>query len=168
MVNCSAQATQLQQSQSIGEVEAQGQIRIVQQARVTGAYFVYPIWADGLIDAAVFTAQAAIEADVQLLVDKSQRPARREAKSHVSCDHWVSERVFNWSGIPTTHLGPRGCRRPSPIRHLFLLAVGSDILHIFRPSRQTRSATLPVTLARFEQSYWQISRIESAIFLSRV
>jgi hypothetical protein len=34
MINSSAQATQLQQSsQSIGEVEAQEQIRIVQQAR---------------------------------------------------------------------------------------------------------------------------------------
>jgi len=74
---------------------------------VTGAYFVYPIRADGLIDAAALTAQAAIEAAVQSLVDMSQRPVRREAKSHVSRDHWVSERVFNWCGIPTTHLGPR-------------------------------------------------------------
>ena len=73
---------------------------------VAGAYFVYPIPAEGLIDAAAFTAQAAIEAGVQSLVDMSQKPARREAKSHASRDHWVSERVFDWSGIPTTHLRP--------------------------------------------------------------
>ena len=42
MVNCSAQATQLQQSQSIGEVEAQGQIRIVQQARGDGCILRLP------------------------------------------------------------------------------------------------------------------------------
>jgi NAD(P)H dehydrogenase (quinone) len=73
---------------------------------VAGAYFVYPISAEGLIDAAAFTAQAAIEAGVQSLVDMSQRPARREAKSHASRDHWVSERVFDWSDIPTTRLRP--------------------------------------------------------------
>jgi uncharacterized protein YbjT (DUF2867 family) len=40
---------------------------------VTGSYFVYPIRADGLIDAAALTAQAAIEAGVRSLVDMSQR-----------------------------------------------------------------------------------------------
>lgn len=73
---------------------------------VAGAYFVYPIPAEGLIDAAAFTAQAAIEAGVQSLVDMSQISARREAKSHAARDHWVSEQVFDWSGIPTTHLRP--------------------------------------------------------------
>jgi NAD(P)H dehydrogenase (quinone) len=32
--------------------------------------------------------------------------ARREANSHAARDHWVSERVFDWSGTPTTHLRP--------------------------------------------------------------
>lgn len=73
---------------------------------VSGAYFVYPIPHEGLIDAAAFTAQAAIEAGVRSLVDMSQISARREAKSHAARDHWVSERVFDWSGVPTTHLRP--------------------------------------------------------------
>ena len=73
---------------------------------VSGAYFVYPIPQEGLIDAAAFTAQAAIEAGVRSLVDMSQISARREAKSHAARDHWVSERVFDWSGIPTTHIRP--------------------------------------------------------------
>jgi NAD(P)H dehydrogenase (quinone) len=72
---------------------------------VAGAYFVYP-FRDGLIDAAAFTAQAAIEAGVQSLVDMSQISARREAKSHAARDHWMSERVFDWSGVPTTHIRP--------------------------------------------------------------
>jgi NAD(P)H dehydrogenase (quinone) len=71
---------------------------------VAGAHFVYPIPQEGLIDAAAFTAQAAIEAGVRSLVDMSQVPARREAKSHTARDHWVSERVFDWSGVPTTHM----------------------------------------------------------------
>jgi hypothetical protein len=33
------------------------------------------------------------------------------------------------------------------------LAMGSDVLHIFRLSHQTRRAALPVTLTHFEQSY---------------
>ena len=53
---------------------------------VAGAYFVYP-FSDGLIDAAAFTAQAAIEAGVQSLVNMSQKSARREAKSHAARDH---------------------------------------------------------------------------------
>ncbi len=57
---------------------------------VAGAYFVYP-FQDGLIDAAAFTAQAAIETGVQSLVNMSQKSARREAKSHAARDHWVSE-----------------------------------------------------------------------------
>jgi uncharacterized protein YbjT (DUF2867 family) len=73
---------------------------------VEGAYFVYPIPQGGLIDAAAFTAQAAIEAGVQSLVNMSQKSARREAKSHAARDHWVSERVFDWSGVPTTHIRP--------------------------------------------------------------
>jgi len=71
---------------------------------VAGGYFVYPIPQEGLIDAAAFTAQAAIEAGVRALVNLSQISARREAKSHTARDHWVSERVFDWSGVPTTHL----------------------------------------------------------------
>jgi uncharacterized protein YbjT (DUF2867 family) len=72
---------------------------------VTGAYFVYPFKA-GLIDAAAFFAQAAIEAGVKSIVNMSQKPARREAKSHASRDHWITEQVFDWSGVPSTHIRP--------------------------------------------------------------
>jgi len=36
----------------------------------------------------------------------SQISARRESASHAAQDHWVSERVFDWSGVATTHLRP--------------------------------------------------------------
>jgi NAD(P)H dehydrogenase (quinone) len=41
---------------------------------------------------------------VKAIVNMSQISARREAKSHAARDFWVSERIFDWSGIPSTHL----------------------------------------------------------------
>lgn len=72
---------------------------------IRSAYFLYPI-APGIIAAAAFFAQAAKEAGVSAIVNMSQISARRESASHAAQDHWVSERVFDWSGIPTTHLRP--------------------------------------------------------------
>lgn len=72
---------------------------------VTAAYFVYPI-RPGLMDATAFFAQAAKEAGTGALVNMSQISARREAVSNAARTHWVAERLFDWSGIPTTHLKP--------------------------------------------------------------
>jgi NAD(P)H dehydrogenase (quinone) len=70
-----------------------------------GAYFVYPIM-PGILQATAYFAQAAKEAGVGAVVNMSQISARREAKSHAAQDHWISEQVLNWSGVPTTHLRP--------------------------------------------------------------
>lgn len=72
---------------------------------MSGAYFVYPI-APGLIEATVFFAQAAKEAQVPHIVNMSQISARREAASHAAFNHWIAERVFDWSGLSVTHLRP--------------------------------------------------------------
>jgi uncharacterized protein YbjT (DUF2867 family) len=72
---------------------------------IRAAYFLYPI-APGIISAAAYFAQAAKEAGVKAIVNMSQISARRESASHAAQDHWVSERVFDWSGVPTTHLRP--------------------------------------------------------------
>ena len=72
---------------------------------VDGAYFVYPI-RPGIHQATTYFAQAAKEAGVTAIVNMSQISARREAKSHAAQDHWIAEQVFNWSGVPTTHLRP--------------------------------------------------------------
>jgi len=72
---------------------------------VSSAYFLHPI-APGIISAAAYFAQAAKEAGVKAIVNMSQISARRESTSHAAQDHWISERVFDWSGVPTTHLRP--------------------------------------------------------------
>ncbi|CAH2895181.1 MAG: putative nucleoside-diphosphate-sugar epimerase [uncultured Paraburkholderia sp.] len=72
---------------------------------VSSAYFLYPI-APGILSAAAYFAQAAKEAGVGAIVNMSQISARRESTSLAAQDHWVSERVFDWSGVPTTHLRP--------------------------------------------------------------
>jgi NAD(P)H dehydrogenase (quinone) len=72
---------------------------------VAGAYFVYPI-APGLVEATAYFAQAAKEANVPAIVNMSQISARREAKSHAAFNHWIAERVLDWSGLSITHLHP--------------------------------------------------------------
>ncbi|MBV8100665.1 MAG: NmrA family NAD(P)-binding protein [Verrucomicrobia bacterium] len=72
---------------------------------IRSAYFLHPI-APGIIGASAYFAQAAKEAGVTAIVNMSQISARRESTSHAAQDHWISERVFDWSGVATTHLRP--------------------------------------------------------------
>ena len=88
----------------VGELLDLDQVRATMEG-VRGAFFVYP-FKPGLIDAAAFFAQAAIETGVESIVNMSQKPARREAKSEASRDHWITEQMFDWSGVPTTHIRP--------------------------------------------------------------
>ncbi|PWN86773.1 NmrA family protein [Acaromyces ingoldii] len=59
---------------AVGDLLNLDQIRSALEG-VTGAYFVYP-FAPGLVEAAAFFAQAAIEAGVTSIVNMSQKPAR--------------------------------------------------------------------------------------------
>ena len=72
---------------------------------VAGAYFCYPI-RPGIIQATAIFAQAAKEAGVACVVNMSQISAREDAKSHAAQDHWLAERVFDWSGLTVIHLRP--------------------------------------------------------------
>jgi NAD(P)H dehydrogenase (quinone) len=72
---------------------------------IDGAYFCYPI-RPGLIQTTAYFAQAAKESGVQSIVNMSQISARRDSKSHAAQDHWVAERVFDWSGVNVTHIRP--------------------------------------------------------------
>jgi NAD(P)H dehydrogenase (quinone) len=72
---------------------------------VAAAYFVWPVQ-PGLINATVNFAQAAKEARVPIIVNLSQRSARRESKSHSCRDSYIAEQVFNWSGLAVVHLRP--------------------------------------------------------------
>ncbi|MGY6126522.1 NmrA family NAD(P)-binding protein [Paraburkholderia strydomiana] len=73
---------------------------------VTGAYFVYPIMQPQLVDATAYFAHAAKLAGVRSIVNMSQISANADARSHASLAHWYGERIFDWSGVPVTHLRP--------------------------------------------------------------
>ena len=81
-----------------------GQVRAALSG-VQRAYFVYPI-RPGILQATAYFAQAAKEAGVDGLVNMSQKSAREDAKSHAATDHWLSERVFDWSGLTVAHVRP--------------------------------------------------------------
>jgi uncharacterized protein YbjT (DUF2867 family) len=70
---------------------------------VDGAYFCYPL-TNGLVEAAAIFAQAAKEENVKIVVNMSHKQSRPDARSQATLNHWLSEQVFNWSGVPTTHL----------------------------------------------------------------
>ena len=74
-------------------------------AGTTAAYFCYPI-RPGLIQATAYFADAAKRAGLEAVVNLSQISAREDAKSHAARDHWIAERVFDWSGVPVVHLRP--------------------------------------------------------------
>jgi uncharacterized protein YbjT (DUF2867 family) len=69
------------------------------------AYFVYPI-RPGIVQATAYFAQAAKDAGLDGVVNMSQVSARPDAKSHASTDHWLAERVFDWSGLTVAHIRP--------------------------------------------------------------
>src|SRR5262249_7190523 len=75
---------------------------------VQRAYFVYPI-RPGILQATAYFAQAAKEAGVDGIVNMSQKTAREDAKSHAATDHWLAERVFDWSGGTVAHTRPTYC-----------------------------------------------------------
>jgi NAD(P)H dehydrogenase (quinone) len=81
-----------------------GQVRAALDG-VQRAYFVYPI-RPGILQATAYFAQAAKEAGIDGIVNMSQKSAREDAKSHAATDHWLSERVFDWSGLTVAHIRP--------------------------------------------------------------
>jgi NAD(P)H dehydrogenase (quinone) len=70
---------------------------------VERAYFCFPL-AEGLVEAGVMFAQAAREQNVGHIVNLSQKQSRPDARSKATQNHWLAEQVFDWSGVPTTHL----------------------------------------------------------------
>jgi uncharacterized protein YbjT (DUF2867 family) len=69
------------------------------------AYFIYPI-RPGILEATAYFAQAAKEAGIDGMVNMSQVSAREDAKSNAAVHHWLSERVFDWSGLTVAHIRP--------------------------------------------------------------
>ncbi len=73
---------------------------------VSGAYFVYPVDQPKLIDATAYFAHAAKTEGVRSIVNMSQISARPDAVSQAALSHWYGERVFDWAGVPVTHIRP--------------------------------------------------------------
>src|SRR6202040_2204275 len=69
------------------------------------AYFCYPV-SPGLIPATAYFADATKRAALKVVVNMSQISAREDSKSHAARDHWIAERLFDWSGVPTVHIRP--------------------------------------------------------------
>ncbi|AVC46682.1 NmrA family NAD(P)-binding protein (plasmid) [Rhizobium leguminosarum] len=74
-------------------------------AGTTAAYFCYPV-RPGIIQTTAYFADAARRAGLKAVINMSQISAREDSKSHAARDHWIAERVFDWSGVPTIHLRP--------------------------------------------------------------
>jgi NAD(P)H dehydrogenase (quinone) len=74
-------------------------------AGTSAAYFCYPV-RPGLIQATAYFADAANRAGLKAVVNLSQISAREDSKSHAARDHWIAERIFDWSGVPVVHLRP--------------------------------------------------------------
>lgn len=71
----------------------------------SAAYFCYPA-GPGIIQATAYFADAAKRAGLGFVVYLSQISAREDSKSHAARDQWISERILDWSGVPTAHLRP--------------------------------------------------------------
>ena len=72
---------------------------------VSGAYLCYPV-RPNLIQVTAYFADAARLAGLDVVVNMSQISAREDSKSHAARNHWIAERVLDWSGVPTVHIRP--------------------------------------------------------------
>src|SRR5262249_34023182 len=98
------------QLQALGAEIVVGDLRDFRTVRaamrgVRRAYLTYPI-ADGLLEATTIFAAAAKEEGVEAIVNMSQITARPDHPSPASRQHWLAERLLDWSGVGVTHLRP--------------------------------------------------------------
>jgi uncharacterized protein YbjT (DUF2867 family) len=95
---------------ALGAEIAAGDVRDFEVVRaaldgVQRAYFTYPI-ADGLLEATATFAAAAKQAGLHAMVNMSQITARPDHPSPAARQHWLAERLLDWSGIGVTHMRP--------------------------------------------------------------
>ncbi len=86
----------------LGDMLSLRDIRLAMEG-VQRAYFCFPL-AEGLVEAGVIFAQAAKEQNLELIVNMSHKQSRPAARSKATQNHWLSEQVFDWSGVPSVHL----------------------------------------------------------------
>ncbi|UDL93092.1 NmrA family NAD(P)-binding protein [Lichenihabitans sp. PAMC28606] len=86
----------------LGDLKSLREVRLAMEG-VQRAYFCFPL-EEGLVEAAVIFAQAAKEQSLELIVNMSHKQSRPAARSKATQNHWLSEQVFDWSGVPSIHL----------------------------------------------------------------
>ncbi|WP_197038616.1 NmrA family NAD(P)-binding protein [Herbidospora cretacea] len=94
---------------------------------VRRAYFVYPIL-PGLVEATTIFAEAGAENGLEVVVNMSQAPARRESASKAARQHWLGERVLDWAPVGAVHLRPTFFAEWLPINWQFI--DGSGVLRL--------------------------------------
>jgi uncharacterized protein YbjT (DUF2867 family) len=67
------------------------------------AFFTYPV-ADGLMEATVIFAQAARDAETELVVNLSQLQNTADAPTFRNLHHRLADQVFNWAEVGAVHL----------------------------------------------------------------
>ena len=72
---------------------------------IAATYFTYPV-APGLLEATTVLAQAATESGMAAMVNMSQISARPDAASNAARQHWLAERILDWSPVAATHIRP--------------------------------------------------------------
>lgn len=84
------------------------------------AYFCYPP-ADGLLESTINLVQVGKEVGLETVVNMSQIEVREGNKSHLANQHWLGEKVLNWSGLGVTHI------RPTFFAEMFPIFNGANI-----------------------------------------
>lgn len=72
-------------------------------ADIERAFFCYPL-AAGLVQATTIFSAAARQAGVARVVNASLMLAAPDHPSPICTEHWMSERIFDWSGLKVVHL----------------------------------------------------------------
>jgi NAD(P)H dehydrogenase (quinone) len=106
---------------------------------VAAAYFCYPV-RPGLIQATAYFADAAKRSNLEILVNMSQISAREDSLSHAARDHWIAERIFDWSGAPTVHIRPTFFAQWLLYAHTRTTLIGEGIIDL--PYGQGRHAPI--------------------------
>src|SRR5258708_15068192 len=58
----------------------------------------------GKVEATAIFAQVARERRLEMVASMSHKQARPYARSMATAAHWLSEQIFNWSGVSVAHL----------------------------------------------------------------
>jgi uncharacterized protein YbjT (DUF2867 family) len=88
----------------LGDMSSLRDVRLATSG-IQRAYFRCAI-GTGLVEKAVIFAQAAKAQGLELIVDMSHKQSRPAARSKATQDHWLSEQLFELSGVPSVHLRP--------------------------------------------------------------